>query len=155
VAKKLNILAVFLVAGFGSLLAQNTITNSGGNISCQNGFWAYANIAPKGYVDFYTGPVSLPYGGSFSGGGAYFWYSVPNLGSGKTQNVSGTLLLTSTSTKGSNTLYSYALTLNFSGYDSNGQPFTGTSTQLITMKTSNGGSSTVAIVGGTTTITLE
>ena len=152
--KKLSLLTLFLVVGVGTLFAQNTVnlTNQGGNTNYQNGFWTYANLVSKGYINYYTGPVSLS-GDSFAGNGAVFGYSVPNVGSGQTQNVSGSLVLQSSSTSGQNTVCNYVLTLTFSGYDSNGHAFSGTSSQLITVKVSQGGQYNVSTVGGTTSLT--
>ena len=154
--KRLAVVVLFVVANFGSVLAQNVLnlSNDSGIASYDgSGFQVYAHVSPKGYINLHTGPVSslLVSGGSFSGGDAFFTYSVPKVSSGTTQNVSGTLVLLSTSTSGGNTLHTYQLSMTFSGYDITGGAFGGYTTQLIKMKTHQTGAS-VSVTGGTTEV---
>jgi hypothetical protein len=91
--KKLSLLVVFLVACFGASRAQTTLdlTNSSGKATYDgSGIEVYANTSTKGWINLYTGPVAslLASGGTFSGTGAWFTYSVPNVSSATTQNVS-------------------------------------------------------------------
>ena len=165
--KKLSLLLVFLLAGAGALLAQNTLdlTNSSGRATYDgSGIEVYANTSTKGWIDLYTGPVAslLASGGSLSGTGAWFTYSVPKVSSATTQSVpqgsgyvsSVTLALLSTSTSGGSTLRTYQLSMNFSGYDIYGHSYNGQTVQLIKTKTDHTGVS-VTDVGGTTEIQVN
>ncbi len=158
-AKKLSLLVVFLVAGVGALTAQSTVdlTNNSGNISYDaSGIRFYAKV-PGGAIYLYTGPGSLPSLGPsdtlYANGGSCFSYNVSSVGSGLTANVSGSMALLSAATNGSNSLSTYQLTLSFSGYDTNGVPFNGTTIQMLKVKTGQKGDISITSVGGTTDLT--
>ena len=171
--KKLSLLFVFLVAGFGASLAQNTIVlnNSDGNsnASYYNGGIRVSVKFSSGTIYLYTGPVSLPAPSPtstsyFSGPGpsSYaacpksvpcFHYTLSSVGTGTTTNVAGTLAWSFTQTSTKATYNTYNLNMTFVGSDSNGVPFSGNTSQLITLKTSLNGSISVTYISGTTYLT--
>jgi hypothetical protein len=165
--KKLILAFVFLVAGVAVVPAATTLdlTNNSGNAAYDgSGIEVYANTSAKGWINLYTGPVAslLASGGSFSGTGAWFTYSVPKVSSATTQTVpqgsgnvsSVTLVLLSTSTSGGTTLRTYQLSMTFSGYDIYGHSYSGQTIQLIKMKTNQTGVG-VTDVGGTTEVQVN
>ena len=151
---RLILVLVFLGGVVGSALAQSggDCTNQSANGTYDGGIAVYANVVPTGTISFYSGSISaiLATGGTFSGSG-WFNYSIPNVGIGNTTNLAGSLVLLSPPTS---TVRKYQITLTFSGSDSQGRAFYGTSIQLLTVKQNQSGVFSVADNGGTTTIEL-
>lgn len=158
--KKIVLLLVFVIAVIGAASAQSVYdwaNNSAPASYDGSGFNIQANTPKSGFFSFYTGPVAslLATGGSFSGNGGWFSYSIPNgISAGTTQNISGTISVATVSSNGGNTTGTYQISINFSGYDQNGHAFSGQTVQLMKMRTKKSGTD-ATVLGGSIEVQLN
>lgn len=144
--KKLGFLFVLLIAGCSSMFAQAVeVTNQSATGSYDGAIAVTADVVGGGSISFDTGSISsiMPQGGTFSTGG-WFIYTLPNVGHANVRNVAGSLTRL--------TVYTYQMTMTFSGVDAEGRTVRGTSTQLLTLKEGSRGVLSVQDVGGTTVV---
>lgn len=149
--KNLGFLFVLLIAGCSSMFAQAAVevTNYPATGYYDGALAVTANVVGGGSISFDTGLISsiMPYGGTFSSGGGWFTYTLPNVGKANVANLAGSLTLLNTSAS----VRKYQMTMTFSGFDTKGRAVSGTSIQLITIKHLSG-DWTVQDAGGTTDV---